>query len=555
MNIAIMNLSNLYNYKTMEFHPKFSIRENEKINYYRNERIFSKFQNENNFSYFLHNSNWIIELGTDNESNTKNVENLHGKIDKNEIPKFNQLNNIFPNFDLVLPINIKENQMLIFDSKQEKIFLKYIFPINLKYGSMLRNVNKDLINHIFDFNLTGELNNKKIFSEPIHFQVKGFDIVKSIVKTLNNKGINIQSKEKKYKVICTVFNNIQLTFLTEFSISFENLTKIYTFPIKKITSINEYNIKINKIILIYCLQYTSLIRKINSINYFNAYCNSNKQLIYQKNMKINNKFNENKKINKPYFNYSNWHNFMTLTTPIIYEKDDLPVMNIFNSITKPSIFGIDINLKDENNTFHNVKYFPVIGKIFIETEKLNISHSNSTKSSSNSFNINEVVYEKKLQTIFFFNENHTFINEIPSYSQQIRSFIENNPEINDVILNEVSDNSYFSLIWIPSCTYLNYNSCKKGQISKFEMPTFQIYYKFKSFSQCSYKIQFLSVIGIGEKNYKSKFNYTVFNNMDSEIFWFKNQYSSQSKINFLVDINNNINLYNELISSVDNKQL
>ena len=122
--------------------------------------------------------------------------------------------------------------MLIFDSKQETIFLKYIFPINLKYGSMLWNVNKDLINQIFDFYLTGELNNKKIFAEPIHFQVKGFDIIKSIVKTLNNKGINIQTKEKKYKVICTFFNNIQLTFLIEFSISFENLTKIYTFPNK-----------------------------------------------------------------------------------------------------------------------------------------------------------------------------------------------------------------------------------------------------------------------------------------------------------------------------------
>ena len=57
MNFAIMDLSNLYNCKKLEFHPKFSIRENEKINHYRNERIFSKFQNENNFSYFLFYSN------------------------------------------------------------------------------------------------------------------------------------------------------------------------------------------------------------------------------------------------------------------------------------------------------------------------------------------------------------------------------------------------------------------------------------------------------------------------------------------------------------------
>ena len=221
-------------------------------------------------------------MGNDNESNKNNVESIHGKIDKNDISKYNILNNIFPNIDLILPINIKENQILIFNSKEEKIFLKYFFPINLKNGSMIRNVNKDLINQIFDFKLSGELNNKKVFSEPIHFQVKGFDIVKSIVKNLNNKEINIQSKEKKYKVLCTVFNNIQLTFIIEFSISFENLTKIYTFPIKKITSINEYNIKINKLILIYCLQYTSLIRKINSINYYISNCNLNQKLIYEK---------------------------------------------------------------------------------------------------------------------------------------------------------------------------------------------------------------------------------------------------------------------------------
>ena len=335
MNFTMMNKSNFYNYKNNEFPFKFSIKD--------------KKRNENNFSNFLYNSNWNIELGNDNESNKNNVESIHGKIDKNDISKYNILNNIFPNIDLILPINIKENQMLIFNSKEEKIFLKYFFPINLKNGSMIRNVNKDLINQIFDFKLSGELNNKKVFSEPIHFQVKGFDIVKSIVKNLNNKEINIQSKEKKYKVLCTVFNNIQLTFIIEFSISFENLTKIYTFPIKKITSINEYNIKINKLILIYCLQYTSLIRKINSINYYISNCNLNQKLIYEKNMKINNKIQENKKIKKPHFNYSNWHNFMRLTTPIIYEKDDLPVMSIFNSIIKPSILGININLKDDNN--------------------------------------------------------------------------------------------------------------------------------------------------------------------------------------------------------------
>ena len=81
MNFAIMNLSNLYNCKN-GISSKIFNQQNEKINHYRKERIFTKFQNENNFTYFLYNSNWNIELGTDNESNSKNVENLHVKIDK-----------------------------------------------------------------------------------------------------------------------------------------------------------------------------------------------------------------------------------------------------------------------------------------------------------------------------------------------------------------------------------------------------------------------------------------------------------------------------------------
>ena len=99
MNFTMMNKSNFYNYKNNEFPFKFSIKD--------------KKRNENNFSNFLYNSNWNIELGNDNESNKNNIESIHGKIDKNDISKYNILNNIFPNIDLILPINIKENQMLI----------------------------------------------------------------------------------------------------------------------------------------------------------------------------------------------------------------------------------------------------------------------------------------------------------------------------------------------------------------------------------------------------------------------------------------------------------
>ena len=45
-------------------------------------------------------------------------------------------------------------------------------------------------------------------------------------------------------------------------------------------------------------------------------------------------------------------------------------------------------------------------------------------STSNSFNDN--YNEKKTQNLFFFKENNTNIFEIPSYYQQLQSFLENN---------------------------------------------------------------------------------------------------------------------------------
>ena len=58
-------------------------------------------------------------------------------------------------------------------------------------------------------------------------------------------------------------------------------------------------------------------------------------------------------------------------------------------------------------------------------------------------------YEKKTKNIFFFKKNHFNIYEIPSYSEQIKNFSKNNPEAYNITLNDVSENSYFSLIWIP----------------------------------------------------------------------------------------------------------
>ena len=56
------------------------------------------------------------------------------------------------------------------------------------------------------------------------------------------------------------------------------------------------------------------------------------------------------------------------------------------------------------------------------------------------------------------------------------------------------------------------------------------------------------VIGILEKNYKGYTEYSMFNDVKSETFWFKNLFSNNN--NYLVDLNNNLQLCKELISFV-----
>ena len=550
MNFSLNNPQYLFPINNIIILPHFFNRENSKAINERNKIINPNFQKENNFTKFLYNSKLNLNIKNTINSNEQDYKYINGKFDSKDISKYNHLNLIFSNFEEVLPIDIRENQILTFDSSQQKVFLKLNFPINAKNGFNLRQVKKELTNQIFDIKLSGLFNQKEIFSEPINFQVKGFDIVKAIIKTLNNKETIPQIQDKNVKIISSVFNNIQMTFLVEFQISLEHLKKVYTFPIKNLNTINEYGIKITKIILVYCLQYSSLIRKIKSNNISNMN-NFNKKICipFLKN-NLNRRHNQNKiKINK---NFCNWHSFMTSTTPIYYESDDLLIMNIFNSIYKPSLFGIDIILKDEQLINHKIKYFPVLSCIFIETSKVSISPSVSSKSTSISFNLNN--NEKKAQNMFFFKENHFNIYEIPSYSEQIKNFLENNPEAYNLNLNEISENSYFSLIWIPFNSFISKTNFPSGfKFEKQKLPIFQVFYKFKSFNECSYKVKFIPVIGIVEKNYKGNIEYSIFNDVKSEIFWFKNLFTNNN--NYLIDLNYNLKLCKELISYVKNNQL
>ena len=96
--------------------------------YQRKNIINPNFKRENNFSKFLIESKWNLQIKNIHNSNEQDYKHINGKIDfKDNISTFNTLNILFSNFEEVLPIDIREIQILTFDSSQQKVFLKFNF--------------------------------------------------------------------------------------------------------------------------------------------------------------------------------------------------------------------------------------------------------------------------------------------------------------------------------------------------------------------------------------------------------------------------------------------
>lgn len=234
-------------------------------------------------------------------------------------------------------------------------------------------------------------------------------------------------------------------------------------------------------------------------------------------------------------NFCNWFSFMTNTTPLMLNHEDLTLKSFFSSFEKPSIFGVDCLFKFNNSYFHKT-FHPSFSAINIELlteqpsnttntiipnnqsiitstgcENLNnLSNLNSTLDGSfySYVSESEQANAAKLQNTVFFIEDLA-MHLRPLFCDKAQEFLESH-ELLNVSVAEVSENSWFSVLWTPEKnkenSHLEANAC------------FLVFYRIKP-AACDSKIGFLPVIGVSS----GKFG--------DEIFWFSNQASVQVLVN------------------------
>jgi hypothetical protein len=215
-------------------------------------------------------------------------------------------------------------------------------------------------------------------------------------------------------------------------------------------------------------------------------------------------------------NFCNWLSFMTSTTPLIHKSGNTTLKKYFLSFDKSSIFGVDCNLKLNNSYIHKT-FYPSFSSINIElktnplhSENLNnVSNLNSTLDGSFLSYASEFEsYSSKQKNSVFYYEDLA-IHLRPLFCEKAIKFLTSN-ELDSISLSEVTDNSWFSVLWTP----------EKNKKDSYQEANayFLVFYKIKP-AAFDGKIGFLPVIGIQSGK------------LSDEIFWFSNQSSIQSLVN------------------------
>jgi hypothetical protein len=296
-------------------------------------------------------------------------------------------------------------------------------------------------------------------------------------------------------------------------------------------------------------------------NYFNNNCAPNLFIQYNNNYIINNikmyaddrNTNKNTKENVPK-NISNWHVFMTNSTPLIYDTDELSLKDFWSFYDKTSVLGVDCIFKSKGHKMLT-NYLPTLSSLYIEltnnnNDQVNSSfssisskktdhnlnnevqstkvlssyrnqsstynnipinspnfdamtyHSNSTNESlfldDDSFLFEKLKKSDNTTSVISFTEDQMLYNRV-TLCQKLEELFKKYPELENAMLGDVSENSYFSLLWTPTKS-LNYLQ---------NSTSFLVYYKFRN-KQFSNSLKYLPVTGI------------VSNNRDDD-FWFSNQ--------------------------------
>ena len=247
------------------------------------------------------------------------------------------------------------------------------------------------------------------------------------------------------------------------------------------------------------------------------------------------KFNSfNDKNGKKSKNLCNWQAFMTNSTPLIFDTDDLSLKSFFGFYDKISVLGLDCVLKKKGKNILS-NYLPTLSSMYIEltnssSDQVNNSfssmnsrktdlnsetltksgfrnqgihniplstsnfetstyQSNSTEGSLFSAVEEENLYEKlkkidNVSLVVDFTEDQILYNRVVM-KEKIDVLFKKYPELEFANLGDITENSYFSILWTPfkSSNFFQNNT------------SFLVYYKFRN-KQFTHSVKFLPVIGL-----------------------------------------------------------
>ncbi|MCQ2818850.1 MAG: hypothetical protein MJ252_16415 [archaeon] len=270
-------------------------------------------------------------------------------------------------------------------------------------------------------------------------------------------------------------------------------------------------------------------------------------------------------------NFCNFNLFMTATTPLIFETENVKMKDIFKGFIKPSLFGITMTFKLDENIFTNVKYFPYLNTLGIALEDgVTIQKISPESSSINPTNIS-------LNTEYSSSNDNSFLGpkSIPddrnSVSETLVNFvnfkekeeeiyfkknlIENLENINkeypgfeDLTLKEIKEGSYFSIIWFPKKIFKpteDFGNCKFVESEKHSI--LEVIYRIKG-NTISNTGKELKVIGIVERNPKG----IIINTLGVSYFdkfWFTNVSNHKNEFYYEQDMNSNKEIYMRYLSN------
>ena len=432
------------------------------------------------------------------------------------------------NFKDIFPIDMNKYQIYNFSN-----FPKYL--LKLEFKNINFSVDQNFYTDNFNININGSIShiseNLSVYKNSRNFIATGIEICKEIKNYLSNinKYFINHNSNNEFEFTIPVYKNDK-SFYVSFKILKENLKKLVS---KKFSMYDlfDFDIKITKFYFNSFIPFFAFCQNQNIFQPSFFINNYNKNIISDSNNNNNNNFKVKSDSNKkekekfmmnlideyeknfPEF-YCNFDRFLNNINPIIYENDELKVIDIFNIFKKASIYGIPMIFKNNNSLTH-ITFFPILKKVHIIQDLDNSLNTtlNTSIDSTNSI----ISYNYKDIEDYYFNT---------TYSKQLKYVFSKNDE--NLELNDISDKSYFSLLWIPNQKNQQFIGNKLGQIMNH---SFEIYYKLKTKKKFGHKMEIIYFTVKNEHGVEYKIDKNT--NKFFKNFWFNNKSINKSQKNFI----------------------